>query len=445
MAGTELILWRRVYRSLRLLCCVVVLLAASGAAWASEYHGLVSFNGLPVPGATVTVTQGGKKFVTVTDSQGFYSFPTLADGAATVQVEMTGFSQIKQDVTVAADAATAKWELKLMSLEEIRSAVKPVVSAGVTVAATRSEPKKTSEAPKPAADQPPPPPPPDETVQRAADGLVVNGSVNNAATSQFSMAQRFGNTASGKSRYNFSFFLTVGNSALSARSWSPSGLDTPKPETSQILGGFAVQGPIKIPHLLRNGPNTFIQYQRTENTTAITTAGLVPDAAVRTGDFSNEKNAQGQPVQLYAPTTGLSPTCIAAGVTPGAPITGNIIPAACVSSQATALLNLYPLPNFAGNAQYNYQVPLITDLHADAFISNATKTVGRNNQLSGGFSSLSSRGQQSGEPAGLCGCDEWTGAGRQCQLGAYVQRAYADESWVQLQPAVQPSYAVLCE
>ena len=392
MAGTELIFWRRVYRSLRLLCCVVILLAAAGAAWASESHGIVSFNGLPVPGATVTVTQGGKKFVTVTDTQGFYSFPTLADGAASVQIEMTGFSPIKQDVTVAADAAMAKWELKLMSLEEMRTAVKPVVSAGIAVAATRSEPKKTSDAPKPAADQPPAAPPPDETVQRAADGLVVNGSVNNAATSQFSMAQRFGNTASGKSRYNFSFNLTVGNSALSARSYSFSGFESPKPELSQITGGIAVQGPIKIPHLLRNGPNTFIQYQRTENSTANTTSGLVPDAAVRTGDFSHEKNAQGQPVQLYAPTTGLSPTCIAAGVTPGAPIAGNIIPAACVSSQATALLNLYPLPNFAGNSQYNYQLPLITDLHSDALSSYATKTVGRFNQLTGNFGVTSTRG-----------------------------------------------------
>ena len=220
MAGTELILWRRVYRSLRLLCCVVVLLAAAGAAMASEYHGIVRFNGLPVPGVTVTVTQGGKKFVTVTDTQGFYSFPTLADGAASIDLEMTGFSTIKQDVTVTPDGAMAKWDLKLMSLEEIRTAVKPVVSAGIAVAATRSEPKKTSDAPKPAADQPPAAPPPEETVQRAADGLVVNGSVNNAATSQFSMAQRFGNTASGKSRYNFSLYLTVGNSALSAKSYS---------------------------------------------------------------------------------------------------------------------------------------------------------------------------------------------------------------------------------
>ena len=391
MAGTELILWRRVYRSLRLLCCVVVLLAAAGAAMASEYHGTVSFNGLPVPGVTVTVTQGGKKFVTVTDTQGFYSFPTLADGAASIQLEMTGFSPIKQEVTVTPDGATAKSELKLMSLEEIRTAVKPVVSAGIAVAATRSEPKKTSEAPKPAADQPPAAPPPDETVQRAADGLVVNGSVNNAATSQFSMAQRFGNTASGKSRYNFSLYLTVGNSALSAKSYSFSGFDTPKPETSQILGGFAVQGPLKIPHLLRNGPNIFVGYTRTENTTATTPGGLVPDAAVRAGDFSKEVNAQGQPVQLYAPTTGLSTTCIAAGLTPGAPIAGNIIPTPCISSQATALLNLYPLPNFTGNAQYNYQVPLLTDTHQDSLSSNAFKTVGRNNQLSGTFGVASTR------------------------------------------------------
>ncbi len=130
-------------------------------------------------------------------------------------------------------------------------------------------------------------------MQRAADGLVVNGSVNNAATSQFSMAQRFGNTASGKSRYNFSLYLTVGNSALSAKSYSFTGFDTPKPEISQLTGGFAVQGPMKIPHLLRNGPNIFIQYTRTQNTAASTTPGLVPDAAVRSGRFFERSECDG--------------------------------------------------------------------------------------------------------------------------------------------------------
>ncbi len=53
----------------------LALAACSAPAWASESRGIVSFAGVPVPGATVTVTQGGKKFVTVTDTQGFYIFP----------------------------------------------------------------------------------------------------------------------------------------------------------------------------------------------------------------------------------------------------------------------------------------------------------------------------------------------------------------------------------
>ena len=110
------------------LCLFVLLaatLAATTTAFAAEYHGLVTFGGLPVPGATVTVTQGGKKYVTVTDTQGFYSFPTLADGPATVEVEMTGFAPFKDEVTIAPDAAPsagiAKLELKLLTLDQIRS------------------------------------------------------------------------------------------------------------------------------------------------------------------------------------------------------------------------------------------------------------------------------------------------------------------------------------
>jgi hypothetical protein len=350
------------------------LLLAASSAMAAEYHGLVSDGGFPVPGATVTVTQGGKKFVTVTDLQGFYSFPALVDGSSTVVVEMTGYSPIKQDVVIGPDAATGKWELRLMSLDAIRSALKPVQSADITMAQARSEPKKTSDTPKPQAGQAPPVVP-EETAQRAADGLLVNGSVNNAATSQFTLAQRFGNTASGKSLYNFMANVRVNNSALDARSYSLAGVNTSKPETSQITGGFALQGPLKIPGVLRNGPNIFVGYQRTQNSVAVTTPGLVPDAAVRSGDLSEQLNSQGQPLVIYNPATGL-------------PYAGNRVP---VSPQAQALLKLYPMPNFSGNAQYNYQVPLITDTHADALDSNASKTIGRRDQLTGTLAATSAR------------------------------------------------------
>ena len=350
----------------------LVLLAASSAAMASEYHGLVTSGGLPVPGATVTVTQGTKKFAAVTDMQGFYSFPALADGPAAVDIEMTGYAQIKQQVVIAPNVATGKWELQLLSLEQIRTQLKPVLSAGITETQTRSELKRTSEAPKQKGEAPPPS---DEVAQRAAAGLLINGSVNNAATSQFSLANRFGNTAHGRSLYNFSLNARLNNSTFDARSYSLAGIDTPKPDTSQITGGFALEGPLKIPGLLRNGPNIFVGYQRTRNSNAVTTPGLVPNLAERNGDFSQAVNAQGQPIVIYDPKTGQ-------------PYPGNRVP---ISPQAQALLNLYPLPNFTGSSQYNYQIPLVSDAHKDALIATASKTIGRKDQLTGTFATTSTR------------------------------------------------------
>jgi hypothetical protein len=351
---------------------VLVLLAASSAAIASEYHGWVISNGVPVPGATVTVMQGTKKFIAVTDLQGFYAFPALADGPATVDVEMTGYAQIKQQVAIAPNIATGRWELQQLSLEQIRAELKPVLSAGIEETQTRSEPKRTSEGPRQKVEAPPPS---DEVAQRAAAGLLINGSVNNAATSKFSLANRFGNTAHGRSLYNFSLNLRLNNSTFDARSYSLTGLDTAKPDTSQITGGFNLEGPLQIPGLLRHGPNIFVGYQRTRDSFAVTTPGLVPNLAERNGDFSQAVNAQGQPIVIYDPKTGQ-------------PYPGNRVP---ISPQAQALLNLYPLPNFTGSSQYNYQIPLVSDAHKDALIATATKTIGHSNQLTGSFAATSTR------------------------------------------------------
>src|SRR2546426_5741810 len=83
----------------------------------TEHHGQVMFGGVPVPGAMVTATQGEKKVVAITDQQGVYSFPELADGPFTIQVEMLGFSTMKQDV----NAPTAEFELKMLPIEEIHA------------------------------------------------------------------------------------------------------------------------------------------------------------------------------------------------------------------------------------------------------------------------------------------------------------------------------------
>ena len=108
------------------------------AALASPYHGQVVFNGLPLPGSvvTVTATQGEKKAVAVSDDQGLFGFADLADGKWELDIEMTGFAPLKTEITVAPGAAVATFEMKLLTLEAMRAADKPV-KVDVTAAAAR--------------------------------------------------------------------------------------------------------------------------------------------------------------------------------------------------------------------------------------------------------------------------------------------------------------------
>lgn len=385
-----------------LLLAAIMWLTFTGAAFASEVHGLVTAHGLPVPGATVTLTEGDKKFATVTDSQGLYSLADVGDGAATIIVEMTGFAPMKQSVTIAPDAAMGKWELTQLTLDQVRAALKPVISEPFTATQVRSEPQKTAEAPKPAAgkaaDKPgaPAAAPPEEVADRASDGLLINGSVNNAATSQFSMAPRFGNTASGKSMYQYGLNLRLDNSALNAKSYSLTGYDTTKPNTSQLTGGFSVQGPLKIPHLLLHGPNVYLGYQRVQNGYATTTSGIMPVPIVANTDYALSSTVD-------IPATGITPSCntylLSKGLSQSAINSGTTafpgtgaIPWLCLSPAAKSLLALYPQPNFPQNLQGNYQIPLISDTHTDQMNTYAYKPIGRKDFINGNFSLSSTRG-----------------------------------------------------
>ena len=116
--------WRRPYSYVAFLFAITWLVVSSLAA-ASEYHGQVTFGGLPAPGATVTATQGSKQFFAITDLQGLYSFAELTDGKWTIEVEMTGFSAVKQDVLIVPNAPAGKWELKLLPLDQIKAQTGP--------------------------------------------------------------------------------------------------------------------------------------------------------------------------------------------------------------------------------------------------------------------------------------------------------------------------------
>lgn len=354
--------------------CALVCLCASSLAVAREYHGQVFFNGVPVPGATVTAAQGDKRFSAVTDRQGLYEFADLADGAWKIEIEMRGFSTLDGQVTVAANEPQGNWELKLLNLAEMLAqaqAAKPQQTRPAARAETVPQ-----QAAQPAEAQNTAPPP-DESNEQAADGLLINGSQNNAATSQFALSQAFGNRRPGtKGLYNGSIGAIADNAVFDARPYSLAGQQTPKDAYSRITMMLALGGPLRIPHLLPNGPNFFVAYQWTRNADAANQTGLVPTTDERGGNLAGLLNAQGQPVTIYNPSTGLL-------------YTGNIP----VSAQATALLNLYPLPlpSLAGNSRYNYQAEVLNDAHVDALQSRLNKTIGRRDQVYGGFGFRSSR------------------------------------------------------
>ena len=402
----------------RRLACVLLLLLSLCALTAAEHEGQVKFGGLPVPGATVTATQGDRSLVAITDQQGNYSFADLPDGVWNFQVEMLGFTPIKQEVTISSRAGaapgTSDWDLKMLPLDELKSLATspPPPPARISLsqspetpqAAATPTPQKGSKnkkaaaaapantqnsfqraavnanpnaAPAPAASQssaaeavPANSPFGNQSAsdlnQRASDGLLINGTVNNGASSPFAQAAAFGNNRRGPgSLYNGSIALIEDNSALDAKTFSYTGQDTPKPGYDHLQGAATFGGPIRIPHFIQNGPFFFVAYQLIRNHTAQTSSYLMPTPAQRDGDFS-----LGAPI--YNPGTG-------------APFPGNMIPPSLISPQAKALLSFYPLPNLAGSSLYNFQIPIVGETHQDNLQTRLNKNIGNKNQLVGLF------------------------------------------------------------
>jgi hypothetical protein len=380
-----------------ILLAIACLAASSFAAFPGGYQGQVSFNGFAVPGVTVTATQGDKKFVAVTDETGTYTFPDITTGTWTIQIEMSGFVTMKDDVAVGANAPVAPpWELKMLPLDDMKAEVRtampaptpsvapvqpptdnatpPAKTAAVVKPGAKSDAAKTPAKPgapgtaaaAPGQDAAPPSaaPPVSETDQRANDGFLINGSVNNGASSPFAQMNAFGNSrAGGRSLYNGGVGFTLDNSALDASPFSLTGQPIPKAAYNQITVNANFGGPIKIPHLIKNGPFFVVFYQSVRMNNDTTGQGLVPTLDERDGNLSAISNT------IYNPATGL-------------PFLNNMVP---VSPQASSLLNLYPLPNITGNPQFNYQAPIVTDTSQDSMQVRLSKTVGRKDPLSAVF------------------------------------------------------------
>jgi trimeric autotransporter adhesin len=365
---------------------------------AAEHHGQVVFNGFGVPGAAVTVSQDSQKYSAITDAQGRYSFSDLADGIWNIQVEMQAFSSIRQDVTVGLAAAAGQWELKLLPIDQIQGLKAAPPAASAPEISAKNANSKKNVAPIPTNTQTPfqrmevnatgaadpilnvasatpateSSGDKDDLAQQAADGFLIRGSANNSASSTTAQSQAFGNNRGGRSQYSGSVNLNIDNSALDARSYSLAGGDTPEPAYNRMLTSISFGGPLRLPHRVMKGTNFYVSYNSTRNRNVQTQSGLVPTLAERNGDLS-------QTAQIFDPANNQ-------------PFANNRIPDDRISRQAKSLLNLYPLPNFTGSAQYNYRAPVVGAVHSDGVSANLNKMFGAlKSILSGSFSMQSTR------------------------------------------------------
>ncbi len=320
------------------LATVAALVAASVTVAADE-HGVVTFNGLPVPGATITAIQGDKKIVVSSDSEGRYQLPGLDAGTYALRVEMLGFQPVTRDVLPGGEPVASTFELSLLSFEEIKKVA--TISKPVVIAESAPADEASGSAQAPVVDP--------ELERQAAEGFLVNGSVNNAAASPFAQARGFGNNRPGqRSLYSGGFGFTLGTSALDARPFSFAGTRVPKADYTDTQFAASFGGPFKIPGV-RNRPVLFAGFQHSGDHNALAQSAVLPTLKQRSGDFSGS-------AEIRDPRTGL-------------PFPGNVIPASRISPQASALLTLYPAPNVDAGGSYNFQTSTLTATNLDNFQS----------------------------------------------------------------------------
>jgi hypothetical protein len=288
---------------------------------------------------------------------------------------MQCFAPATREIRIAAGAPGEEWDLKLLPIEEIR--VNGLLATTSSPSAVTASPAGSAPAPSelqaetsrredPVLNQSADPD------QDGMDNILINGRENNSASSPFPQSAAFGNARNVHRLYNGMLGLTINNSALDARPFSLTGQTTAKQAYNQTRGIAAFGGPLRIPRLVDNGPIIFVSYQWTRNNNALSETGLMPSPAERNGDFS------ALPTSIFDPSAGL-------------PFSGNVIPRERLSQPALALLNLYPLPNFAGSSSYNYQVSRLAATHQDGLQVRISKLLTPRNQLSGSVSYQSAR------------------------------------------------------
>ena len=154
-------------------------------------------------------------------------------------------------------------------------------------------------------------------------------------------------TKSGTNSLHFTAYEFYRNAKLTANNWfAKAAGEAGPPLTFNQFGGVA-GGPVILPKLYNGRNKTFFfvgaEFVRFDQGSTYT--GTVPTAAELAGDFSGDRNSQGQPINIYNPFTTMGSS--------RQPFAGNLIPSNRLNPVALKMATYFPKPNTGGLAGSN--------------------------------------------------------------------------------------------
>lgn len=154
-------------------------------------------------------------------------------------------------------------------------------------------------------------------------------------------------TKSGTNVYHGTGFGFVRNSTLDATNFFTNRAGQQRGRFKRNQFGGNLGGPVRLPKYQgRDRTFFFVNYERLQQRSGSVSTFTVPLPEWRVGDFSNLRNANGQPIIIYDPAT-TRPDPNNPGQFIRDPFPGNRIPANRLSRVGTALAQFWPLPNTA--------------------------------------------------------------------------------------------------
>jgi hypothetical protein len=368
-----------------------------------EITGIVRAGKTPLSGVTVTASNSltGKKFVVATAANGTYTFAGLPRGRYVVRVEFMGFSAQTQEIVLKPETPAGKFDAEMvlasrqqdqgglgnlaalvtagrgfqsLALDNTLSALAGGGSAGMMGGGQNGNGGDMSSLPLNGA---------------GADGPTESVSITGAQgrTQDFGggseddiqeriqefrdRAQREGGGLQGGSpgggggpggsggggpmlmrlprNLNINqphgmLYVSDDSGALDAKSYSLTGLATPKASYNLPRFGALLGGPLNIPKIFNGGNKWFFfaGWNANRGSTPYDAFSTVPTVAERSGDFSAASYKDGTPVQIFNPATGQQ-------FQSNGQL--NVIDPSLISASAKSLLAFIPLPNLNSPTQ----------------------------------------------------------------------------------------------